>query len=175
MNNTLALIREKNLWRCLKRYYLLMEKESYITGFVDGEGSFNISFTLRKKMKFGIEISFSVSQNMRDCKLLEEIRNFFGCGSVRFTRRDNCYKYETRSITDLTKKIIPHFERYPLRTSKQHSFVIFKEVCEMIKKNLHLTKEGIIKIIDLAYQMNNLGARRYKKEYLLRILDKMKI
>ena len=154
-----------------------MDINSYITGFVDGEGSFTVSFSLRKKMKFGIEVrpSFSISQNKRDYNLLKEIQNFFGCGAVRFVKKDNCYKYETRSIVDINEKIVPFFEQYPLKTSKQQSFLIFKKICNLIKKNLHLTKDGVAQIINLAYQMNNLGARRYKKEYLLRVLNKKKV
>lgn len=154
-----------------------MEINSYIVGFVDGEGSFLVSFSLRKKLKLGIEVrpSFSVSQNKRDYKILKEIRDFFDCGAIRFVKKDNCYKYETRSITEINQKIIPFFEQYPLKTSKQQSFLIFKKICNLMKENLHLTKDGITYIINLAYQMNNLGARRYKKEYLLRVLNKKKI
>lgn len=154
-----------------------MDLNSYITGLVDGEGSFLVSFSLRKKRKFGIEVrpSFCLSLNKRDYKILEMVRNFFGCGGIRLNKADNTYKYETRSLKDIMTKIIPHFQRYPLKTSKQKSFVLFQEICNLMWRNLHLSRDGLIKIINLAYQMNNLGARRYKKEYLLKIVNKMKV
>jgi len=55
-----------------------MEIESYITGFVDGEGCFAVSFSRRAKFKLGIEVrpSFSISQNKRSLNVLGEIRDF---------------------------------------------------------------------------------------------------
>jgi len=154
-----------------------MDLNSYITGLVDGEGSFLVSFNLRRRRKFGVEPrpSFCLSLSRHDYKLLEEVRNFFNCGAIRFNKGDNTYKYETRSLKDLVTKIIPHFQRYPLKSSKQNSFILFREICQLMRKNLHLNYQGLIKIIDLAYQMNNFGARKYKKEYLLKIVNKRKV
>lgn len=154
-----------------------MDINSYVTGFVDGEGSFLVSFTLRKRMKTGIEVrpSFTISQNKRDYQILLRIKTFFGIGGIRFNRRDDCYKYEVRSLKDLNKIVIPHFRRYPPQTSKRDSFIRFTQICKLIQNNQHLTKGGITTIINLAYQMNNLGARRYSKDFLLKIVNKMKV
>ena len=149
-----------------------MEFASYITGFVDGEGCFMVSFTKKAKFKTGLEVrpSFSVSQNRRSKDILQDMVKYFGCGSVRFSRGDQTYKYEVRSIEDLRKKIIPHFERYPLKTSKIKDFQIFIEICDLVAQNKHRNKEYLTKIIEKAYLMNGLGRRRYKKEDLLRLL-----
>lgn len=154
-----------------------MELASYITGFVDGEGCFMVSFTKRAKLKTGIEVrpSFSISQNVRSKDVLFLIKNFFNCGGVRFSRGDQTYKYEVRSISDLSKIIIPHFEKYPLKTSKMKDFKVFKEICELVHKNKHLNNRYLEEIIEKAYQMNGFGRRKYKKENLLRLLAKMKI
>jgi len=154
-----------------------MELSSYITGFVDGEGSFLVSFSNRPKLSVGIEVrpSFSVSQHKRSKNIIVELCKFFQCGSVRFSQRDQNYKYETRSLKDLVDIIIPHFEKYPLRTSKKEDFNLFRQICLLMKKNKHLSAKGVKQIIRLAYQMNNLGSRRYEQEYLLRIVNKMKV
>ena len=154
-----------------------MEIASYITGFIDGEGSFLVSFSVRPKLKIGIEArpSFTVSQHGRSKAILEELQRFFVCGSIRFDAHDQTYKYEVRSLTDLTSKIIPHFNQYILQTSKRVDFELFSKICELMTTNEHRPDQGIRKIIDLAYQMNNLGARRYTKDDLLRIVSKMKV
>src|SRR3989344_5131251 len=105
-----------------------MEFSSYLTGFVDGEGCFSVSFNLRNKFSTGIEVrpSFSVSQHKRNLNILKEVRNYFGVGGIRYSKRDGNYKYEVRSIKDLIKRIIPHFDKYYLKTSKNADYKIFK-------------------------------------------------
>ena len=154
-----------------------MEMASYITGLVDGEGCFTISFSLRKKMKNGIEVrpSFSVSQHKRNKAIIYYLRDYFNCGAVRFSKRDENYKFETRSIDDLIQKIIPHFDRFQLQTSKSHDFEKFKCVCVLVKKKQHLNSDGLTKIISYASLMNEAGIRKYDCAKLLQSIDKMKV
>ena|SRR3989344_8978061 len=154
-----------------------MEIDSYITGFIDGEGSFLVSFSERTRMKIGLEVrpAFTVSQHERSKNILKEIQRFFNCGTIRFNKRDRTWKYEVRSLADLVKKIIPHFNLFPIRTSKRSDFEQFKLVCELMKQRIHLSQNGICKIIDVAYSMNNMGARQYDKGNLLKIVSKMKV
>ena len=149
----------------------------FVTGLVDGEGSFSVSFSFRKKLRIGIETrpSFSISLNRRDLELIKSLHGFFGCGAVRFSKSDRTYKFEVRSISDLVKRVIPHFERYPLVGAKKNDFKHFKKICRMVKANLHLNRNGITEIIALAYEMNPSGKRKHRKEELLRELDKMKV
>ena len=154
-----------------------MDNASYISGFVDGEGSFLVSFQKRAKMSTGIEArpSFTISQHSRSKEILFRICEYFGCGGVRYNRSDDTYKYEVRSIKELIHNIIPHFEKFPLQTAKAQDFEKFKVICGLMQKSSHLTNSGIQEIIELAYSMNNLGARRYNKTLLLTMLDKMKV
>ena len=69
-------------------------------------------------------------------------------------------KYETRSLNELLTKIIPHFEKFPLQSSKQKDFEIFKKVLTMMEKKEHLDKKGWNKILDLAGQTNRRKSRR---------------
>ena len=154
-----------------------MEDAAYVSGFVDGEGSFLVSFQYRKKMATGIEVrpSFTVSQHRRNRPVIEWLRNFFDCGSIRFNGSDQTFKYEVRSLRDLTSKIIPHFISNPLKTSKAEDLEALKMICSLMQEKQHLSRDGVIKIIHLAYQMNNLGARRYDKQSLLRMISKVKV
>ena len=154
-----------------------MDFASYISGFADGEGCFSVSFNFRAKLKTGIEVrpSFSIGQNKRSLKLLQEIQRFFRCGSIRFSSRDNCYKYETRDISELMRNIIPHFEKFPLQSDKAKDFKLFRDICKEISVARHLNPKHLTEIIHLAYQMNGSGKRKYREAELLRVLDKMKI
>ena len=145
----------------------------FITGLIEGEGCFCISFTKKKRFKIGIETrpSFSISLNRRDLALIKQIHLFFGCGAVRYSRGDRTYKYEVRSIGDLTDTIIPHFKKFPLVGDKKQDFDKFESICRQIKSNLHLSRRFLPEIIRLAYQMNSSGRRKYDIRYLLRIFD----
>lgn len=162
MDNTPALI----------VYNVVMDFPSYVSGFVDGEGCFLISFTLRGKLNTGIEVrpSFSISQNERNLGLLKKIHVHFQCGAIRYSRGDRTYKYEVRSLDEIIKKIIPHFLKYPLFSSKQKDFEKFQSICEAMKKNHHRNKSHLIEIIETAYGMNPSGKRKYIKGELLKLL-----
>jgi len=154
-----------------------MDFASYISGLVDGEGCFSVSFNFREKLKLKIEVrpSFSISQNKRNLSILKEVKEFFGCGSIRFSKKDQTYKYEVRSISDLKKKIIPHFKKFPLKTTKNKDFKEFSEICTFIFETKHRNKVYLENIIERAYEMNESGKRKYQKAKLLSVLDKMKI
>src|ERR1700747_682521 len=99
----------------------LMDISSYISGYVDGEGCFTVSFSPRSKLRMGWEgrPSFSVSQNADRAEVLTAIRDYFGCGWFRPGRSDRTLKYEVRDLADLLTKVIPHFERHPLMSGKR--------------------------------------------------------
>ena len=154
-----------------------MDNASYISGFADGEGSFLVSFQIRAKMSTGIEVrpSFTISQHIRNKEILFQICEYFGCGGIRFNKSDQTYKYEVRSLKELSRKIIPHFNKFPLRTSKTNDFDKLKIICDLMKYSKHLSRDGIKQIIELAYSMNNFGARKHNKALLLKVVNKMKV
>ena len=145
----------------------------YLSGFVDGEGSFVVSIYPRERCPSGLEVlpSFSVSQSERRSKILYLIKDYFDCGTVR-SGGDGTLKYETRGIKDLVNRVVPHFKKYPLVSGKRKDFEIFTEVCRMMNKGLHRSADGLKLILELVSKMNPSGSRKYSKEFLL---SKMKI
>lgn len=161
-----------------------MEKfnnNSWLVGFTDGEGCFLINFNLRKKMNHGLEIkpSFSLSQkkdhNNVNSNLLISIKNFFEGGFVKFSKSDQTWKYESRKIEHISNKIIPYFEKNKLITAKKNDFERFKKICFLIKSNHHLSVSGIREIIEISNLMNFSGKRKFSKDFLLKLMDKVKI
>lgn len=149
----------------------------WIVGFTDGEGCFSISFNKKSSLTCGIEVrpSFSISQKGHSAHVLNSIKDYFQCGSIRFDKKDGTYKYEVRSLTQLRKIIIPFFIQYPLMTKKKTDFELFKLVCDLVAQCQHFNREGLNKIIELAYTMNGSGKRKYKKDELLKFLNKLKL
>jgi len=70
--------------------------------------------------------------------------------------------------------IIPHFRSYPLQSSKRLDFEAFAEICRLVYQNKHRSRVGLERIIELAFEMNPAGKRRYKKDELLRLIGKVK-
>jgi hypothetical protein len=149
-----------------------MKNPWFITGLTDGEGCFSVSFNLRKKLNTGIEVrpSFCITLNKKDLATLQEVRGFFKVGGIRFSKKDQCYKFEVRSIADLCKSVLKHFRRYPLQTAKLEDFKIFEQICNLVYTNQHLNRARLAAIIKLAYQMNPSGKRKIPQEKLLKQL-----
>ena len=155
---------------------LKKELANYISGYVDGEGCFSISFSKREKLNIGWEVkpSFAVGQNYDRRQVLDLMMEYFGCGFLRRDYADKTLKYEIRSLDELLKKVIPHFKNFPLKSSKQNDFLKFAEICKLMKNHKHLEIIGFKKIVELAYKMNGSGKRKHSKNILLSNL-KMKI
>ena len=143
---------------------------SYISGYVDGEGCFTVSFSRRSKMRGGWEVrpSFSVSQNADRGEVLSEMLMYFGCGTIRPDRSDHTVKFEVRDIRSLQLRVIPHFMAYPLRSSKRQDFERFAAVCDLLGRGAHLTEVGFCEVVTIATQMNPSGRRKFTQAELLR-------
>src|SRR3989344_2035168 len=83
----------------------------YLAGFVDGEGSFNVS--LRQKsdyhLKWQVVLSFNVSQ--RDLTNLLTLKEILGCGIIK-KRFDGVYSLDVTKPSNITLKRIPFFRRF---------------------------------------------------------------
>lgn len=145
----------------------------YLSGYTDGEGSFCVSFSPRRKLRVGLEVrpSFSVSQNSDRSEILNLFQQILGCGTIRPDRSDKTFKYETRNLSDLIESVIPFFKRFPLKSSKSRDFMLFAEVCSLIRQKKHQEKSELKRIIQLATQMNTSGKRKYNKQKLLNFLQ----
>ena len=146
--------------------------DSYISGFVDGEGCFCVSFQPSQRHRLGWEVrpSFSVSQNGDRAQLLYAIQERWGCGFIRPDRSDNTLKFEVRNIRDLVERVLPHFRAYPLLSSKQQDVELFQTVCALILMGEHKTSEGFSQIVELAMRMNQSGKRKYSGGEILNSL-----
>jgi hypothetical protein len=154
-------------------------KLGWVTGFVDGEGCFYIGFvrqpsrTGRKGYRTGYQVSheFAVTQGAQSVACLHEIREFFGVGQVLInTRYDNhkehLYRFVVRRRKELLGVVIPFFRQFPMHSSKQQNFEKFARCVELIERGHHLTRSGLIEIVEIAQTMNSKKLR----PDLLRIL-----
>ena len=143
-------------------------KIGWITGYVDGEGCFSINFIRqphrynRRGYKTGFQVAheFAVTQGASSVDSLHLLMKFFGVGNVYINKRydnhkEHMYRYCVRAREELVKTIIPFFDQYPLRTSKQGNFLKFAECMDLMGTGAHLTTGGLIKIVKIAETMNH--------------------
>ena len=110
-----------------------------------------------KIVKTGWTVSpeFTIHLHGRDIKLLFLIQSQFGSGTIRRTKSDESILFSVKSLADITNKIIPHFDKYPLLTQKRADFLLFKRVIELMNKKEHLTTVGLHEIVSIRAAMNN--------------------
>ena len=131
----------------------------YISGFVDGEGSFNISIRKHPGYRLGWKTSLTFNVSQKGAQSLELLKNIFQCGYVR-KRWDNLHYFEIVEFEKIISRVIPFFSRFKLRSEKEKDFQIFRTISELMKKGEHLTTTGITKILELRSPMNYGGKNR---------------
>ena len=132
----------------------------WVTGFVDGEGCFYVGINAHPEMAAGFQVlpEFTVVQHARDAQLLHALKAFFGCGVVRTNHGDRL-AYRVRSQQHLLERILPFFEKHPLRSKKHVDFLKFREVLLMMQNGEHLKGGGLERIREIASKMNRCQPR----------------
>jgi LAGLIDADG endonuclease len=140
--------------------------DSYIAGFVDGEGSFNVPIRRSKDrgLPFRVALSFNVSQVGR--QLPELLRATFGRGTVR-ERGDGVVYFEITKPDELEEWVFPFFESFPLRGPKTGDLAVFRQIATMVRSGRHLSIDGIIEVLSLRAPMNRGGNRRRTDEQIV--------
>ena len=140
----------------------------YFAGFVDGEGSFNVSFRRRNDYTnmWKVSLCFNVSQ--KDPVILSLFKKHLRCGTMR-QRKDGLWYYEVNNINAIWENVIPFFNHFGfLSAKKKKDFSKFKRISMLVKKGKHLTKDGIKEILKIRDEMNDGGKRKYSDEEILK-------
>ena len=127
----------------------------WVVGFVDGEGCLFVGINPHSEMTSGIQVlpEFTVVQHQRDVQLLYALKQFFGCGVVRRNHGERL-AYQVRSLDHLNEKIVPFFEKHPLKSKKRVDFAKFRKILQLMTKKEHLKSDGLERIRAIARTMN---------------------
>lgn len=134
----------------------------YIAGFVDGEGSFNVSLRKKPDYKLGWQpiLSFNVSQKERT--ILALMKRHFGCGIIK-QRKDGLYSYDVTNPRMIYQVIIPFFETYCfLSQTKKRNFSLFKQIAKIMLDKQHLKPGGFKRLLLLREKLNQGKGRKRK-------------
>lgn len=118
------------------------------------------------KLKKQVLPEFVIVQHERDIEILQNIKTYFNCGYIKRNHQDR-FCFIVRNTNDLLTKIIPFFEKYPLKTKKSVDYENFKKILILIKNKKHLTQEGLDEIEKIMHIMRkyyiNQGKRSSKR------------
>ena len=70
------------------------------------------------------------------------------------SEENNSAHLKIENFTDISEKIIPFFDKYPIVGIKSLDFEDFKKVCNIVKSKKHLTPEGVKTILEIKSNMN---------------------
>ncbi len=118
---------------------------NWISGFVTGEGNFDVRISQQLSNKIGtrIQLRFRISQHERDLKLMELLVKHLGIGTIyKYSGKDAVvliiFKY-----SEITNIIIPFFEKYPLLGVKLLDYLDWCKIAQLMNEGSHLTIEGL--------------------------------
>ena len=141
----------------------------FVRGQVDGDGSFNVSFRGDRKR---INVNFTVVHELSSISVLNELQQFFNCGST-YKLKSAAARYQVQTVDEILNKVEPIFRNIKFNTVKQTHYEIAIKVCELIKNNGYKKDEDLKTIVDLAWNMNNSGKNRKmsKEDYLSKFVS----
>jgi len=133
----------------------------YVAGFIDGEGCFTIVISKHSTKRLGLDarLHFQIELRCDDIEILQHIQETLDCGYIYHL---NYEKYgwkphvelKVSSFREITEKLIPFLEKYPLRAKKRLSYQKFLQAVQVFSQKKHLTLEGIALLRTIRQNMN---------------------
>lgn len=102
---------------------------NYVSGLVDGEGSFMVSIVQRRG-RWNFNPKFGVCLRVDDSEILHWLQIYFGCGryTTALNRKSPLGIFVIANLYDILSKVIPHFDTFPLRAKKKRDYAIWKQM-----------------------------------------------
>jgi hypothetical protein len=133
----------------------------YFAGFVDGEGSFHLTFRKRQDYKLPWKVSLCLNVSQKDKVILALLKRHLQCGEIR-EKGGGVWMYEVNNLNAIRANVIPFFRRFGfLSAKKKRDFAIFQRMADLMASGAHLTRDGIERLLDERRAMNDGGKRKY--------------
>ena len=143
-----------------------LSKDSWLSGFIDADGSFSIQHSKiennvkKRKISCRLRIEqrmYEPTTNISYFDVLTEIALFLGCNlNTRIQiSTGNKYFHINASSRESLYKILTYFRSFPLYSSKYLDYKDWEKAATIILDNDHYTEQAIIKIDLLKNNMNS--------------------
>jgi len=138
----------------------------YVSGFIDGEGSFSVSIGKHRTLRRGYEVrpEFEIELRKDDQEILERIAVTIGSGRIYDLsyERYGWYphaKFKITSTKDMRDYLFPFLDKYPLQAKKAKVYVLFRQIVEQVLRKEHLSDKGFNRIRVLRDKIRKLGKK----------------
>ena len=142
-----------------------LENSSWLSGFVDADGSFSVQYTKTEQgaKKRKISCRLRIEQRILDpitndsyFYILNQISLFLNCKLLTRTQKstNNTYYTLTASSKVSLDIIINYFNKYSLYSSKYLDYKDWEKVADMIINNQHYSEQGISTVELVRNRMN---------------------
>src|SRR5438552_17337497 len=89
----------------------------YFAGFVDGEGSFNLSFRKRPDYNLPWKVSLCLNVSQKDRVILTLLKDHLQCGTIRY-KGEGVWFFEVNNLGAIRENVIPFFDRFRFLSAK---------------------------------------------------------
>lgn len=139
---------------------------SFLSGFALGEGSFMIVCRRRGDYRRGFKLSAAFNVSQTDRAPLDLFRETLGCGSMRRAGNGGWY-WEVNRLPDLSDRIVPFFERFPLVGTKAEDFRLWSSAIALLRGGCQADRD-YHQVLALRERMNRGGKRGHRMDGILR-------
>ena len=131
---------------------------SWLSGFIDAEGSFNVTLFKRKAMALGYQVKLRFMIDQKDSLdnmiyIKDQLNLFLTHRKLKKGTVGTMHRIESNSIVKVPL-IIQYLNIFRLKSKKKESFYKWVTVYELVKNKAHLTEKGLIEIRKLSKQVN---------------------
>ena len=130
---------------------------SWLSGFIDAEGSFSARLKDDKTTKSGKTVLTDFTIAQKDPTILHDIKSLLvlNSGTKKYVTYDKSWNGWRFSLSNknLLIKLIDYLNAHPLITIKLTDYLIWVEVHTFCMNKLHLLPEGISKVSEIIDKM----------------------
>jgi LAGLIDADG endonuclease len=138
-------------------------KRWFLAGLVEGEGSVTLSIKRHPTAGFGVYIQpeFFIYQHKLRRSLLEMATEFFGAGRIRpKPGNPDVLVFSIVSCPVLKANVVPFLRSYADLSARCRDYELFCEAVELCVAGARHHRQGILRLVDIAYAMNMNGKQR---------------
>ena len=132
--------------------------DGWLSGLIDAEGCFNVTFFKREAMALGyqVKLRFMIDQkDSLDTMLI--IKELWGMILTQRKLKNNdinsMHRVEINSFIKV-QRIIDYLNKFGLKTKKQESFNKWVTVYDLVNNKVHLTENGLSQIRKISKEIN---------------------
>jgi hypothetical protein len=131
---------------------------SWISGFIDAEGCFNVTLFKRKSMALGYQVKLRFMIDQKDSLenmlfIKDQLNLFLSHRKLKKGLIGNMHRIESNSFVKVPL-IVEYLNKFKLKSKKQESFNKWVTVYDLVKNKAHLKEEGLSDIRKLSKQIN---------------------